>query len=110
LRKLMESCERRLQAFRAKLHAHTINPLEFHRRLCGLELAYALADHLRLRGFDEVYVPREGEAVTYRDGWLPLHGSDLMKFLKALSAAGLQRMYLQVASNYYFPTPSIKII
>jgi len=53
---------------------------------------------------------REGEAITYRDGWLPLSGSDFLKYLRPLRAAGVHKSYIQRASYDYFPSPRICVI
>ncbi len=108
--RVMQECEELLQALKRKPLSHTINPLEFHVRLCGLELARKLAEQLLRHGFDEVYVPRMEEAVTFRPGWLPLHGSDLLNYLRALRAAGVHRSYLQRANYEYFQSPRIRVI
>ncbi len=63
-----------------------------------------------MHGFDELYVLREGETLTYRPGWLPLHGADLLKYLRALRAAGVHRSHLQRAGYYYFPSPRIVFV
>ena len=110
IREVMQTYEKMLQALRVKLSSHTINPLEFHRRLCGLEHSYELADQLHKHGFDELYVPEKEKVLTFRDGWLPLHGSDLLKYLRALRAAGVHRSHLQLAGYDYFPSPKIRII
>ena len=54
IREVMQTYEKMLQALRVKLSSHTINPLEFHRRLCDAEHACELADQLLSHGFDEV--------------------------------------------------------
>ncbi len=110
LERVMRAWERRLQVLRGILRDHAISPAEFHRGLGDLELAYELAGQLLSHGFDELYILREGETTAFRDGWLPLHGSDLLKYLRALRAAGVHRSHIQRAGYYYFPSPRIVFV
>jgi len=75
-----------------------------------LEHTCELAEQLRRHGFDELYVPEREKVITFRDGWLPLHGSDILKYLRALRAAGVHRTYLQRGGYDYYPSPRIQVI